>query len=689
VSAGTLAIDVGGTFTDVTFADAESGATWATKTPSTPANLADGFITGIRKVLSVAGRTSADVIRVLHGTTTATNAILEGKTPPTALVTTAGFKYVLEIGRHDIPRHGNLYGWSKPTRPVTPDRIFEVTERLDARGAVLAPLDEDEARQVARGIAQLGMPAVAVVFLHAYADAGHEQRMEAILREVCPDLLVSLSSQVLPQFREFERSMATVLNAAVMPPISRYVGVLREALDADGVRAPLLIMKSDGGVTSAATCLRQPVQTVLSGPAAGVLGAVSAARASGVANIISIDVGGTSADICLVRDGRPEITKDGTIGPFPLKLPIIDINTIGAGGGSIAAASGGRLTVGPHSAGAEPGPVCYGRGGSEPTVTDAHLVLGRIPAALLGGEIPLDVAAARAAIEKRIAAPLRLGLEEAAAGIVEIVDNTMARAIRTVSVGRGHDPRAFTLVAFGGAGPLHACRLAELLDIPTVVIPLRPGVLSTWGLLDTDIRTTFVRTAWTAARSAADVASVESTWCELERQAQAWLDGEQVPRPRQRLERAADLRYEHQSFELTCPLGEGPLTAAGLEALVETFHREHRRLYTYDLPGAPVELVNVRVTAIGQLPQRATAAPSPDGADPAVARVALRRAHFGTLGFVDVDCYGRERLRPGMTLDGPAIVDQDDATVLVAPGFRARVDTTGSIVLTRRGGEPR
>src|SRR5215472_6883343 len=498
----TLAIDVGGTFTDITFADAATGATWIAKTPSTPEDLSAGFITAVRKVLSLAGRGPADVLRVFHGTTTATNAILEGKTPPTALVTTAGFKYVLEIGRHDIPRHGNLYGWSKPARPIAPDRAFEVTGRLDASGAVLAPLDEAEA------------PAVAVVFLHAYANPAHEQRMQAILAEECPGALVSLSSEVLPQFREFERTMATALNAAVMPPVSRYVSVLRGALDAEGVRAPLLIMKSDGGVTSAATCVRQPVQTVLSGPAAGVIGAVSVARTAGLADVISIDVGGTSADICLVRDGRPEITKDGMIGPFPLKLPMLDIHTIGAGGGSIAAVSGtGRLTVGPRSAGAEPGPVAYGRGGTEPTVTDAHLVLGRIPPALLGGELPLQLEAARNAIAERIGRPLGLGVEEAAAGIVEILDNAMARAIRTVSVGRGHDPRRFALVAFGGAGPLHACRLAELLAIPAVIVPPRPGVLSTWGLLDTDIRATFVRTASVGERrvAGADMTSLEST----------------------------------------------------------------------------------------------------------------------------------------------------------------------------------
>jgi N-methylhydantoinase A len=687
----TLAIDVGGTFTDITCSDAATGALWVAKTPSTPGDLAVGFMTAVRRVLSLAGHAPADVLRVFHGTTTATNAILEGKTPPTALVTTAGFKYVLEIGRHDIPRHGNLYGWSKPARPITPDRVFEVTERLDADGSVLTPLDEAAARALARQLAALGVPAVAVVFLHAYANATHERRMRAVLAEEYPGVLVSLSSEVLPQFREFERTMATALNAAVMPPVSRYVSGLRQALDGEGVRAPLLIMKSDGGVTSAATCVRQPVQTVLSGPAAGVVGAVSVGHSAGFGDIISIDVGGTSADICLVRDGRPEVTKDGVIGPFPLKLPMVDIHTIGAGGGSIASVtSAGRLTVGPRSAGAEPGPVCYRRGGEEPTATDAHLVLGRIPAALLGGELPLDVEAAREAIGARLGRPLALGVEEAAAGVIEILDNAMARAIRTVSVGRGHDPRRFALVAFGGAGPLHACRLAELLDIPTVIIPPRPGVLSTWGLLDTDIRATFVRTVGPAERRLGDgeaaVPQLEAAWTNLERQARAWLDGEQVPGERQRFERAADLRYEHQSFELTCLLGEGPLTAARLQALVGTFHGEHRRLYSYDLPGAPVELVNLRLTAIGALPHRETGTSAAAAGRPPDARIGHRPVHFRGAGFVSTPRYARDRLAPGMAFDGPAVIEQDDATPLVAPGFRARVDAAGNILLERSRG---
>src|SRR5499433_368725 len=591
----TLAIDVGGTFTDITFADAATGATWVAKTPSTPEDLSAGFITAVRKVLALAGRGPADVLRVFHGTTTSTNAILEGKTPPTALVTTAGFKYVLEIGRHDIPRHGNLYGWSKPVRPITPDRVFEVMERLDVDGSVLIHLDENEARAVARQLAQLGIPSVAVVFLHAYANPAHEQRMQAILAEEYPGVLVSLSSEVLPQFREFERSMATALNAAVMPPVSRYVGVLREALDAEGVAAPLLIMKSDGGVTSAATCVRQPVQTVLSGPAAGVVGAVSVGRSAGFGDIISIDA--------------------------------------------------------------------------------------------------------------RVARPLHLSVEEAAAGIVEIIDNAMARAIRTVSVGRGHDPRRFALVAFGGAGPLHACRLAELLDIPTVIVPPRPGVLSTWGLLDTDIRASFVRTVGTAYRRVADgaatVPALEATWVGLEAQARVWLASEQVPREQMRFERAADLRYEHQSFELTCPLGEGPVTAERLRELVSTFHAEHRRLYSFFNATATIELVTLRVTAIGTLPKRTSLAPA--GSENAVraeslaasdetkaetvrgsaVRAGSRQVYFRGRGFIDTPIYQRDALPPGTSVDGPAIIEQSDSTPLVAPGFRARVDDASNLLLER------
>jgi N-methylhydantoinase A len=681
----TLAIDVGGTFTDVTLADAATGKTWVTKTPSTPQDLSIGFMTGIQKILALGNWTPAHILRLFHGTTTATNAILEGKTAPMGLITTKGFKYVLEIGRHDIPRDGNLYGWVKPTRPVTPDRIFEVSERLDVSGQVLTPLDEDDCRRAARQLRQLGLPSIAVVFLHAYVNSSHEQLAAKIIAEEYPEAAVSLSSEVLPQFREFERSMATVLNAAVMPHVSHYLTMLRGKLDGQQITAPLLIMKSNGGVTSAETAARQAIHTALSGPAAGVIGAVSVAHSAGFANIISIDVGGTSADICLVRDRQPEITKDAKIGPFPLKIPIIDINTIGAGGGSIAAVlAPSRLEVGPRSAGAEPGPVCYGRGGDEPTVTDANLLLGRIPSSLLGGELPLDRQAAERAIEQRLARPLGLSVDEAAAGVLEIINNNMARAIRTVSIGRGHDPHQFALVAFGGAGPLHACRLAELLDLPVIIIPPTPGVLSTHGLLSTDLKNDYVQTCYQEGPQY-ELARMASVYAELEAEALDWLRSERVPEAAQRLLRSADLRYAHQSFELTCPMPDGHLVQAVVQQLVEVFHREHRRLYSYDLPGAPVELVNLRVTALGLLPKLQAQNNSAPASDLKGALAGSRPVYFDQMGeFVETPCYRRSQLGPGMTFEGPAIVDQDDATTVVYPNFRARVDAVGNLILERQ-----
>jgi N-methylhydantoinase A len=458
--------------------------------------------------------------------------------------------------------------------------------------------------------------------------------------------------------------------------------MLRGNLERQRIRAPLLIMKSNGGVTSADRAARQAIHTALSGPAAGVIGAVSVAQSAGFANIISIDVGGTSADICLVRDCHPEITKDAKIGPFPLKIPIIDINTIGAGGGSIATAmSPGRLEVGPRSAGAEPGPICYGRGGDEPTVTDAHLLLGRIPPSLLGGEIPLNRDAALEAIQVRIARPLGLSLDEAAAGIVEIMNHYMARAIRTVSIGRGHDPRRFVLVAFGGAGPLHACRLAELLDIPAIVVPPTPGVLSTHGLLSTDLKNDYVQTCYQEGPHY-DLARIDTVYAELEAQAREWLQSEQVPLAAQRLVGAADLRYAHQSFELTCVLPDGPMSQVLLQQLVMAFHREHRRLYTYDLPDAPVELVNLRVTALGILPKLRAPILTASARGLRDALTGTRQVYFEQAGgTVETPCYTRDRLAPGMVFQGPAIVDQDDTTTVVFPTFRARVDTAGNLIL--------
>ena len=473
-----------------------SGRLWVTKTPTTPHDPSAGFMAGIDRALQLAGIEAAALRHVLHGTTTATNAILEGKGAAIGLLTTAGFRDVLEIGRHDIPRRANMFAWVKPARPVAPELIFEIGGRVTVDGAEIEPLDEEAVRAAARRLRGAGVDSIAVCFLHSYANPAHERRARALLLEEHPGGAVSLSSEVLPVFREFERSMGTVLNAYVQPLVGRYVARLVGELRARGIRAPLSIMKSNGGVIGADVVRTQAIHTALSGPAAGVIGARRIGEAAGFDDLISVDVGGTSADVCLVRGGEAEVTTEGRVGAWPLHVPMIDIHTIGAGGGSIARVTeDGTLTVGPESAGAQPGPVCYGAGGEEPTVTDAHLVLGRIPSHLLGGEIPLDVERARRAIEEHVARPLGLPLAAAAQGILDIVNNNMVGALRLVSVERGYDPRDFVLVPFGGAGPLHGADLATLLGMRTVVVPRHPGVLSTFGLLGTEVRNDYARTS--------------------------------------------------------------------------------------------------------------------------------------------------------------------------------------------------
>ena len=684
-----ISIDIGGTFTDVVVQDTRTGALWTAKTPSTPDDLSRGFIAGVRRGMERAGAAPNEILRLFHGTTIATNAVIERRPASVGLLTTAGFKYVLEIGRHDIPRGNNIYGWVKPERPVPPDRIFEARERLDRFGEVLTPLDEGDCRAAAAAFRDMGAEAVAVCFLYSYANDAHERRAGEILREALGEgVPVSLSSEVLPQFREFERTVATALNAYVMPRVGRYLADLEAASARDGVRAPLFIMKSNGGVTSAAAAARQAIHTVLSGPVAGVMGAGRVAVSAGYPDFISLDVGGTSADICLARGGQPDMTAERSVGGLPLQLPMLDIAAIGAGGGSVArVSSAGGLTVGPQSAGADPGPACYGLGGDAPTVTDARLALGHLPAHLLGGELPLDAELARRAIRERVAEPLGIGVEEAAAGIIEIADNNMAGAMRAASIGRGLDPADFALVAFGGAGPLHACALASLLGIETVIIPPTPGALSSYGLLFTDLRNDYAQTFVHAGDpTPADAAAAYSR---LEREAADWLEREGVPEPSRSVTRSADLRYRNQGWEITVEVPGGAITRAALDEMIANFHDLHKRLYSYNLPHQKVELVNLRVAALGRLPRADAAAPS-NAPTPSEVRAptpsARRPAIFSPAeGALDTPIYDRESLSPGMTISAPAIIQQADTTTLVPPGYAAAADAGGNLVMRRSG----
>ena len=675
-------VDTGGTFTDISLLDATTGRVWSAKTPSTPDEPSRGFGNGIAEVLATSGFAGADVARVLHGTTIATNLILEGKGAAAALITTAGFKYVLEIGRQDVPRRASLFAWIKPKRPVPPEHIFEVGGRIGPDGTELQPLDEAAVRAAARAILQRGIGSVAVVLLHSYANAAHERRVAAILAEAMPDALVSVSSEVLPVFREYERSMTTILNASVMPVVSAYVEQLDARVAEQGIAAPLLLMKSSGGVTSTHTVRRAPVETALSGPAAGAVGAAYVGANCGHKNLIGIDIGGTSADISLIHGGEPGLTTNGHVGNWPIGLPMLDIVTIGAGGGSIARVSGtGTLTVGPQSAGAVPGPVCYGRGGVEPTVTDAHLVLGHLPPYLLGGSFALDAEAARAAVRQRIAEPLGMDVEAAARGMLAIVDNNMVGAIRVVSVERGHDPRDFTLLPFGGAGPLHGAALARLLGMPTIVVPPGPGVLSALGLLVSDLKAEFTRTCLQKA-GAFDAEAVARVFGELDTEARTWLDAEDVPGEARRIAWHASLRYQHQGFELFVPWASRDVTQASAAATVAAFHRLHERLYTFAQEDTPVEIVTLRVDARGVFPAPAVRELPPAGRLE-TARVGSQTVFLET-GPAEAAIYARERLGAGARIDGPAILTQLDATTLLLPGQSGSVDRFGNLIVEER-----
>ncbi|MBV9523479.1 MAG: hydantoinase/oxoprolinase family protein, partial [Alphaproteobacteria bacterium] len=604
---------------------------------------------------------------------------LEGKGAKAALLTTAGFRHVLEIGRHDIPRKANMYSWVKPKRPVPPERIYEIAGRLDPDGTEIVPLDEAAVRDAARAIAAQGVEAVAICFFHSYADPRHERRARAILEEMLPGVPVSVSSEVLPVFREYERSMATILNVYVMPKVSTYVAQLEDRLKERAIPGRLLLMKSNGGVTGADTIRRQPVQTALSGPAAGVMGAVFVGELAGFRNLITIDIGGTSADICLVKEGDPGITNEGRVGDWPLQVPMIDINTIGAGGGSIARISPtGALTVGPESAGAVPGPVCYGRGGEEPTVTDANLVLGRLTPALLDGRMAIDAAAAARAIEQRIAVPLGLETREAARGILSIIDSNMVGAIRVVSVERGYDPRDYALLPFGGAGPLHGTSLARLLGIATIIVPPAPGVLSALGLLVSSLKAEFARTALQRPPDY-DLRAMAQVFAELQDEAEHWLEHEGVPVEGRQIRWQASLRYVHQGFELTVPWAGKSATTVAVQETIAAFHRLHEQLYTFRQEDTPVEIVTLRVSATGQLPPPEIRE-WPSGGALEDALVERQAVDFDG-DFQACAVYERARLGAGTRLRGPAVIRQLDTTTLLFPGQIAEVHRFGSLIV--------
>jgi N-methylhydantoinase A len=668
-----VGVDVGGTFTDVVVADG-SGLTMH-KVPSTPDAPDRGVLDGLDAATDRAGVAPTDVTALGHGTTVATNALLEREWAETALVTTEGFRDAVEIGRQTRPALYDLRA-ERPTPVVERDRRYEVPERLDRRGGVVDPLDEDAAREIAREIADAGVEAVAVVFLFAFENDVHERRMRDHLREAGVDGEISLSSDVLPEVGEYERTLATGLDAALKPVMNRYLGRLGSRIADAGVPVSVTVMQSSGGVASASATRERPVNTVLSGPAAGVRGAAYVAGETGVDDVLTMDMGGTSCDVSLVQGGDPVVTTDGRVGDYPVTVPMVDVHTIGAGGGSVAwVDEGGSLRVGPRSAGAEPGPVCYGRGGAEPTVTDAHLMLGRIdPDAFFEGSA--DEATVREALRERVADPLGLSVTAAAQGILDVANASMERALRVVSVERGHDPREFSLVAYGGAGPLHAAELAAELDVPEVVVPRSAGVLSALGLLVSD---TAYEMGVSAVRpwAGVDPADLTERFEAMAADGRERLAAEGYDPGDRRFERAVNLRYRGQSFDLRVSMPGGRLDAAALEAAADRFHERHERRYGHASPDEPIELVTVRLRARGVVE-----AP-PLSAGEGTAETTPRTTRPVTIDGEtrETPVYDRAPLGPGAAFDGPAVVEGVESTAVVPPGATVRVDDPGNLVI--------
>ena len=671
-----IGVDVGGTFTDVV--TVRDGSLHVAKTPSTPDAPDEGVLDGLDLSFADLDYDHSEVDFFAHGTTVATNAVLERDWAQTALVTTDGFRDALEIGRQARP---DIYDFevTKPEPVVPRDRRYEVKERLDEHGRVERPLDEPAVREVAAEIRDSEADSVAVALLFAFENDAHERRVAEILREEDAASSISCSSDVLPEIREYERTLATSLNAALKPVMDAYVGRLEGSIRDRGIPASLQIMQSNGGTIDADRARMRPVDTLLSGPAAGVQGAAHVAALRGFEDVITMDMGGTSCDVSLVRDGDPVVSTDLEVGDYPLRIPMIQIHTIGAGGGSIAwIDAGDALRVGPRSAGADPGPVCYGRGGREPTVTDAHLLLGRLePDRFLSAELDADVDRVRKAVAETVAEPLDRSIREAAQGILDVANANMARALRVVSVERGHDPREFGLVAFGGAGPLHAAALAEDLEVPRVIVPRSAGVLSALGLLVTDLLHDF-STSMVRRLPEVDPSAVEAPLAEFEREGRERFAGT-ISDERIVVERSLDLRYVGQSFQLSVPLPDGDVTEATLASVEDRFHEIHDRRYGHASPEEPVELVTVRARIRGLIDPPAIAPARTDG----LLADAIREERSVTFDgeIHETRIYDRSRLPSGAEFEGPAVVEGEESTVVVRPGQVATVDEYGTIVL--------
>jgi N-methylhydantoinase A len=674
-----LGIDVGGTFTDLLLFDERSGAMRLLKTPSTPSDQSVGILNGIQQLIEETGVPASEISALLHGTTVSTNIVLEEKGARVGLLVTENFEQVLHLARSQTP--GPLAGWiimQKPDPLADLELTRGIRERVSARGDVITPLDEASARKAVRELIELGAEAITISLLHSYANPQHEQRLKAIVEEIEPDMTVSLSSEILPEFREYERTLVTVMNAYVRPSMRRYLNGFADKLNSIQFQPSVNIVRSDGGLMSVERASQSPVHTMLSGPAGGVSGAAFMASLAGYPQALGFDMGGTSTDVSLIQDGIPTISRQTTIGYYPIKVPSVDVHSVGAGGGSIAhVPMTGALRVGPESAGAVPGPACYGKGGDRPTVTDANVVLGRLPPRLLGGKMMLDTKASEEAVGK-IARALSLDLHQAAQGILDIVNENMLGAFRLVTVQKGLDPRDFALVAFGGAGPLHGNAMATLAGCYPTIVPPTPGVLSALGFLYSDVKNEFAQT-FVRTIDEADPSQIADILTKLGRDARAWLREEGVDESRQRINYEADVRYFRQGYEFSMEIDPDRLGSGALNDLATRFGLAHERVYGFKLDH-PVELVNVRAVGVGAVQKMNLPKFEKEGPDAAHAVVEQHRAYFDG-AFVSANIYDRNLLRAGNRVRGPAIIVQMDATTVIHPNHTGEVDEYLSILI--------
>lgn len=676
-----VTVDTGGTFSDFVYLDEETGQLQVWKVPSTPHDPSEAVAAGLEHLFAQGARPE-EIVFFSHGTTVGTNALLEEKGVRTGLLITQGFRGVYEV-QEQMRGYGPAafdFWFEKPPLLARPRDTFEVPERIDASGSVLRPLDVEAARHLAEQVGRSGVRSVAVCLIFSFLNPVHERLLKAVLEETLPHVPVSLSCEVLPQIREYYRLSTTVINAYIRPILGHYLGRLEGRLRDLGVRTPQqYVMQSNGGVASFAQGAERAVTTLLSGPAGGIMAGVTIGREVGIHDLVTFDMGGTSCDVALVQGGRPTISTHTKVGERDVAVPMLDINTVSAGGGTIARVqwAGGipSLKVGPDSAAARPGPACYGQGGSEPTVTDADLVLGYLsPDQFLGGRMRLDPKLAEEAIRDRIAGPLGLDVLQAAAGIVRIIDVKMEEAIKAISTRRGYDLRQFTLIAFGGAGPVHAGRLARELGIRRVLVPLYPGVTSALGLLMADVRHDHVRSRLEPLHTVSPETAV-ALFAELEEEARRGLLAEGFTQREMAMERQLDLRYAGQGYEVTIPVPSGVWDGATLHAIRQGFDTEHERLFGHHASDEVVEVVNYRVVALGLVPKAKLPRHPPASHPVSRAQVAQRQAYFPDQGgLLPCPVYARVALEPGHELKGPAIIEQVDSTVVIFPDQRARVD---------------